>query len=175
MEIFRLFQYFFFQFNPNFRICSFSKNSSTKKKKKEIISFLPLPRFHYFSFFFLSFIPMEENYRACHRNTIHKRIQKNVWPGSKWFNKFFFPPFGGNSSLQLRQVVVPFPIETIISSVWFRLEKRLIEWRTFHERNCFYVATIHQSENFIPEWETNRLLFRKDGNFVDKILWDFYF
>lgn len=51
MEIFRLFQYFFFQFNPNFRICSFSKNSSTKKKK-EIISFLPLPRFHYFSFFF---------------------------------------------------------------------------------------------------------------------------
>lgn len=35
-------------------------------------------------------------------------------------------------------------------------------------RNCFYVATIHQSENFIPEWETNRLLFRKDGNLLIK-------
>lgn len=47
-----LFQYFFFQFNPNFRICSFSKKFFPDEKKKRNNLIPPLLRFYYFSFFF---------------------------------------------------------------------------------------------------------------------------
>lgn len=97
---------------------------------------------------YLFFPPLffsEESYRACRRNMIHKRIQRNVWPGPKRFNKFFFPPFRVQSSLQLRQLV-PFPTEqTIISSVWFHLEKRLIDQRMFDKHPFFLALSIHDT------------------------------
>lgn len=97
---------------------------------------------------YLFFPPLffsEESYRACRRNMIHKRIQRNVWPGPKRFNKFFFPLFRVQSSLQLRQLV-PFPTEqTIISSVWFHLEKRLIDQRTFDKHPFFLALSIHDT------------------------------
>ena len=129
--------------------CSVQKNWWKKKKirKKERWKVFvegekrPMEAIYFFLLFFFS----EESYRACRRNMIHKRIQRNVWPGPKRFNKFFFPPFRVQSSLQLRQPV-PFPTEqTIISSVWFHLEKRLIDQRMFDKHPFFLALSIHDT------------------------------
>lgn len=137
MEIFRFSNIFFFRFNPNF--------------------LTPLP---FSSLFFFS-IPMEENYRACHRNTIHKRISRGTFDPDQngSINSSFHHSLLWNSSLQLRQVVVPFPTETIISSVWFRLEKRLVEWRT---KLFFTWPRYTDQKNFISEWgKRRRIEFRR--------------
>lgn len=167
-----LFQYFFFQFNPNFRICSFSKKFFSDEKKKEIISSPPSFAFIIFLFFFLSsqwrkIIEPVTGIRFINGSKRTFDLDQNGSINSSFHPlvELFFAASTGRRPISNRNnyflCLIPFGKTT------HRMENV--------PRNCFYVTTIHQSENFISEWETNRLLFKKDDNFVDKILWDFHF
>lgn len=167
-----LFQYFFFQFNPNFRICSFSKKFFPDEKKKEIISSPPSFAFIIFLFFFLSsqwrkIIEPVTGIRFINGSKRTFDLDQNGSINSSFHPlvELFFAASTGRRPISNRNnyflCLIPFGKTT------HRMENV--------PRNCFYVATIHQSENFISEWETNRFLFKKDDNFVDKILWDFHF
>lgn len=167
-----LFQYFFFQFNPNFRICSFSKKFFPDEKKKRNNLIPPSLAFIIFLFFFLSsqwrkIIEPVTGIRFINGSKRTFDLDQNGSINSSFHPlvELFFAASTGRRPISNRNnyflCLIPFGKTT------HRMENV--------PRNCFYVATIHQSENFISEWETNRLLFKKDDNFVDKILWDFHF
>lgn len=170
MEIFPSFNIFFFNFIQIFESTAFLKIHWWKKKRNNLISPPSSLTFIIFLFFFLS---------SQSRKIIESVI--GIWfingsrgtfdldqNGSINFSfhplvELFFAASTGRRPISNRNnyflCLIPFGKTT------HRMENV--------PRNCFYVATIHQSENFIPEWETNRLLFRKDDNFVDKVLWVF--
>lgn len=167
-----LFQYFFFNLIQIFESAVFLKSFSLMKKKKEIISSPPSFAFIIFLFFFLSsqwrkIIEPVTGIRFINGSKRTFDLDQNGSINSSFHPlvELFFAASTGRRPISNRNnyflCLIPFGKTT------HRMENV--------PRNCFYVATIHQSENFISEWETNRLLFKKDDNFVDKILWDFHF
>lgn len=172
MEKFRSFNIFFFNLIQIFESAVFLKSFSLMKKKKEIISSLPSFAFIIFLFFFLSsqwrkIIEPVTGIRFINGSKRTFDLDQNGSINSSFHPlvELFFAASTGRRPISNRNnyflCLIPFGKTT------HRMENV--------PRNCFYVATIHQSENFISEWETNRLLFKKDDNFVDKILWDFHF
>lgn len=172
MEKFRSFNIFFFNLIQIFESAVFLKSFSLMKKKKEIISSPPSFAFIIFLFFFLSsqwrkIIEPVTGIRFINGSKRTFDLDQNGSINSSFHPlvELFFAASTGRRPISNRNnyflCLIPFGKTT------HRMENV--------PRNCFYVATIHQSENFISEWETNRLLFKKDDNFVDKILWDFHF
>lgn len=172
MEKFRSFNIFFFNLIQIFESAIFLKSFSLMKKKKEIISSPPSFAFIIFLFFFLSsqwrkIIEPVTGIRFINGSKRTFDLDQNGSINSSFHPlvELFFAASTGRRPISNRNnyflCLIPFGKTT------HRMENV--------PRNCFYVATIHQSENFISEWETNRLLFKKDDNFVDKILWDFHF